>query len=215
MSRYRVLLFDLDGTLTDSAPGIVNCARYALAEMGLPEPEDLMCFVGPPLYVSFPKFCGLDEAQTKEAIRLYRERYATIGLFENGVYPGIPEMLMRLKNSGKRLFAATSKPEKFARQIMDRYGLSQFFEFIGGAALDGSRDDKNDVIDYVLETAGITDRSQVIMIGDREQDVLGAEKCGIPCMGVLWGYGSREELSASSLLAETPSEAADILLGKE
>ena len=215
MSRYSDLLFDLDGTLTDSAPGIINCAKHALSQMGLPQPENMMCFVGPPLYVSFPRFCGLDQAQTQEAIKIYRERYATIGLFENGVFPGIPEMLLRLKNAGKRLLVATSKPEKFARQIMDRYELSQFFEIIGGAALDGSRDDKNDVIEYVLAQAGITDRSRVIMIGDREQDVLGAEKCKIPCMGVLWGYGDREELSGAQIIAVTPSEAADILLGKE
>lgn len=214
MSRAEYLLFDLDGTLTDSAPGIIASARYALSTLGVSEPENIMRFVGPPLYVSFSEYCGLDEEHTREAIRLYRERYSVTGLFENSVYPGIPEMLTRLKDGGRRLFVATSKPETFAVRILDRFGLSDFFELIGGADLEGSRDEKNKVIEYVLERAEVTDRSRAVMIGDRSHDIIGAKQCGITSMGVLWGYGSPGELAehGADLTAADPSEAADILL---
>ncbi len=215
MQKYNNLLFDLDGTLTDSAPGIINCVKYALSEMRFPEPPDIMRFVGPPLCESFRDFCGMDEAHAQEAIKLYRSRYSTIGLFENAVYEGIPQMLERLKNSGKKLFVATSKPEIFSVRILDKFGLSDYFEIVGGASTDGTRDTKHDVIQYLLEKADIHDTSDVLMIGDRKHDIIGSHSLNIPCMAVLWGYGDADEFAqnGADYIVSEPSELAGFLLG--
>lgn len=212
--NFDTLLFDLDGTLTDSTEGIVRCLEYALERMGFDIPEDTNKFLGPPLYRSFAEFCGMNEEQVNEAVRIFRERYSTVGLFENRVYEGVPEMLKRLRDGGKRIMVATSKPEVYAVRIFDRFGLSQFFEIVGGANINGTRNDKDEVIEYVLEKAGISDRSSVLMIGDRRQDVIGAHKTGLKCMGILWGFGSIEELTeaGADFIAETPEKAADMLL---
>lgn len=212
--NFDTLLFDLDGTLTDSTEGIVRCLEYALERMGFDIPEDKNKFLGPPLYRSFAEFCGMNEGQVNEAVRIFRERYSTVGLFENRVYEGVPEMLKRLRDGGKRIMVATSKPEVYAVRIFDRFGLSQFFEIVGGANINGTRNDKDEVIEYVLEKAGISDRSSVLMIGDRRQDVIGAHKTGLKCMGILWGFGSIEELTeaGADFIAETPEKAADMLL---
>lgn len=214
MNRYKYILFDLDGTLTDSAPGILNCYRYALDAMGFDEPEDIMRVVGPPLYDSFAEICGMNESQVNEAVRIYRQRYAETGLFENNVYDGIPEMLRRLKNSGKRLFVATSKPEVFAVRILEKFNLAQYFDVIGGADINGTRNAKQEVIEYVLSLGDITDRNDVLMIGDRFHDIIGAKKCGIPCMSVLWGYGNKEEFiqHGADFIVNTPQETADIII---
>lgn len=214
MSIYNTLLFDLDGTLTDSAPGIISCFRHALSSMGFDEPENIMRVVGPPLYDSFAEFCGMNSEQVLEAVKIYRRRYADTGLFENNVYDGIPEMLRRLKDGGKRLLVATSKPEVFAVRILEKFDLAQYFDVIGGADINGSRSEKAEVIEYVLSRAGITDRSDVLMIGDRFHDINGAKKCGIPCMAVLWGYGCREEFTkyGADIIANTPQDAADIII---
>ena len=216
INNFDTLLFDLDGTLTDSTEGIVKCLEYALERMGYDIPEDTNKFLGPPLYTSFAEFCGMNVEQVNEAVRIFRERYSTVGLFENRVYDGIPEMLERLQKGGKRLMVATSKPEVYAVRIFDKFGLSPFFEAVGGANINGTRNDKNEVIEYVLEKAGITDRSRVLMIGDRRQDVLGAHKTGLKCMGILWGFGSVEELkeAGADYIAETPEKAADMLIGE-
>ncbi|SFW30753.1 HAD hydrolase-like protein [Ruminococcus flavefaciens] len=212
--NFDTLLFDLDGTLTDSTEGIVRCLEYALERMGFDIPEDTNKFLGPPLYRSFAEFCGMNEEQVNEAVRIFRERYSTVGLFENRVYEGVPEMLKRLRDGGKRIMVATSKPEVYAVRIFDRFGLSQFFEIVGGANINGTRNDKDEVIEYVLGKAGISDRSSVLMIGDRRQDVIGAHKTGLKCMGILWGFGSIEELTeaGADFIAETPIKAADMLL---
>ncbi|MGN0615722.1 HAD hydrolase-like protein [Ruminococcus flavefaciens] len=212
--NFDTLLFDLDGTLTDSTEGIVRCLEYALERMDFDIPEDTNKFLGPPLYRSFAEFCGMNEEQVNEAVRIFRERYSTVGLFENRVYEGVPEMLKRLRDGGKRIMVATSKPEVYAVRIFDRFGLSQFFEIVGGANINGTRNDKDEVIEYVLEKAGISDRSSVLMIGDRRQDVIGAHKTGLKCMGILWGFGSIEELTeaGADFIAETPEKAADMLL---
>ena len=212
--NFDTLLFDLDGTLTDSTEGIVRCLEYALERMGFDIPEDTNKFLGPPLYRSFAEFCGMNEEQVNEAVRIFRERYSTVGLFENRVYDGVPEMLKRLRDGGKRIMVATSKPEVYAVRIFDRFGLSQFFEIVGGANINGTRNDKDEVIEYVLGKAGISDRSSVLMIGDRRQDVIGAHKTGLKCMGILWGFGSIEELTeaGADYIAETPEQAADMLL---
>ena len=214
MAQYDTLLFDLDGTLTDSTEGILKCFEHAITELGFEAPKDTNSILGPPLRQSFAEFCGMNEQQVDEAVRIFRERYSTVGLFENHVYDGIPEMLEKLKSGYKRLMVATSKPQVYAVRIFDKFNLSRYFEFVGGAELDGSRDYKDEVIEYVLAQAGITDRSTVLMIGDRRQDVLGAHKTGIKCMGILWGYGSVEELtqSGADYIAKTPGEAADMLL---
>ncbi|NLT08787.1 MAG: HAD hydrolase-like protein [Ruminococcus sp.] len=215
MNRYEYLLFDLDGTLTDSAPGIMNCLRHALGIMGYDIPEKPERFLGPPLYESFAEYCGMDEEQVLKAVKLFRERYSTKGLFENSVYPDVPGMLDRLKNSGRHLMVATSKVDVYAERILARFGIAEYFEFIGGAELNGTRNEKWEVIEYVLSNTGITDRSSVLMIGDRKNDIIGAHKTGLKCMGILWGYGSGEELSeaGADYIANTPQEAADMLLG--
>ena len=214
MDNYKYLLFDLDGTLTDSAEGIINCVKHALDTMGLEVPDRLERFLGPPLYDSFAEFCGMNEEQVLEAVRIYRERYRDIGLFENRPYEGTEEMLGRLKNGGKELFVATSKPETFAVRILEKFGLSDYFRIIGGADINGSRNEKWEVIDYVLKKAGVTSRENVLMIGDRKHDIIGAHKTGLKCLGVLWGYGTREELTeyGADFFADTPQNAADMLL---
>ena len=214
MKKFDTLLFDLDGTLTDSTEGILNCLIYAIERMGFEVPEDTNIFLGPPIRQSFAEFLGMNGEQVDEAVRIFRERYSDTGLFENRVYDGIPEMLERLKSGGKRLMVATSKPQVYAVRIFEKFGLAQYFEIVGGAELDGSRDYKDEVIEYVLAKAGITDRSTVLMIGDRRQDVLGAHKTNIECMGILWGFGSMEELTqaGADYIARTPQEAADMLL---
>ncbi len=214
MKKFDTLLFDLDGTLTDSTEGILKCLAYALERMGYEVPEDTNKFLGPPLRQSLTEFLGMSMEQADEAVRIFRERYSVVGLFENRVYDGIPEMLERLKSGGKRLMVATSKAEIYAMRIFEKFGLAQYFEIVGGAELDGSRDYKDEVIEYVLAKAGITDRSTVLMIGDRRQDVLGAHKTNIECMGILWGFGSMEELTqaGADYIARTPQEAADMLL---
>lgn len=214
MKKFDTLLFDLDGTLTDSTEGILKCLAYALERMGYEVPEDTNKFLGPPLRQSLTEFLGMSMEQADEAVRIFRERYSVVGLFENRVYDGIPGMLERLKSGGKRLMVATSKAEIYAVRIFERFGLAQYFEIVGGAELDGSRDYKDEVIEYVLAKAGITDRSTVLMIGDRRQDVLGAHKTDIECMGILWGFGSMEELTqaGADYIARTPQEAADMLL---
>lgn len=213
MKDYRYLLFDLDGTLTDSAEGIINCVRHASDTMGFEMPDRPERFLGPPLYDSFAEFCGLDEAQVPEAVRIYRERYSETGLFENSVYDGTEEMLERLRSAGRELLVATSKPEVFAERILEKFGLAEYFRIIGGADINGTRNEKWEVIEYVLGRAGIT-ASEALMIGDRNNDVIGAHKMGMECLGVLWGYGSEQELVScgADYLAETPQTAADMLL---
>ena len=217
MKNFDTLLFDLDGTLTDSTEGILKCLVNAVEKMGFEVPEDMNKFLGPPIRQSFAEFIGMNEEQIDEAVRIFRERYSTVGLFENRVYERIPEMLERLKNGGKRLMVATSKPEVYAVRILERFGIAPYFEIVGGAELDGSRDYKHEVIEYVLAKANITDRSRVLMIGDRRQDVLGAHKTGLKCMGILWGYGSIEELdeAGADYIAETPQQVTDLLLRKD
>lgn len=214
MDKFTTLLFDLDGTLTDSQEGLVNCMKYAMDKMGYDMPDDAQKFLGPPLYQSFAEFLGMNENEVNEAVKIFRERYSTIGLFENRVYDGIPEMLKKLKDSGMRLMVATSKPQAYAVRILERFELLPCFEIVGGAGLDGTRNYKHEVIEYVLAQADITDRNSVLMIGDRKQDVLGAHKTSLKCMGILWGYGSYEELhnAGADFIARTPKEAADMLL---
>ena len=197
----KAILFDLDGTLTDSGEGIINCAILALEHFGLPVPsrEDLGVFVGPPLDDSFKKF-GVADHQVDEAIRIFRGRYLTKGKFENSPYPGIPEMLSQLQALGHDLYVATSKPEETAVEIMDHFDLSKYFKRICGATMDKARNSKSKVIAYLLDTCGRGDN--IIMVGDTAFDVIGAKSHNIPTIGVSWGYGmvrDMEEAGAVSI----------------
>ncbi len=216
MQQYQTILFDLDGTLTDSAPGILNSVRHACRKLQLEIPDDatLRRFLGPPLPSSFRDYLHLDEADVARAVEGFREYYPDKGIFENEVYPGIPELLADLKVAGKRVVMATSKPEGFAKRIMEHFALDGCFDVICGASMDESRSDKGEVIAYALQTAGITDLGDVVMVGDREHDVKGAARNGLPCIGAVYGYGTAEELTTAGAiaLAHTVQELHALLL---
>lgn len=197
---HKYVFFDLDGTLTDSAEGITNSVAYALKRWNI-EVEDkssLKCFVGPPLAESFERFFGFSKAQALDAVDEYRVYYSDKGIFENTVYPGIPELLGELRARGKRLILATSKPEHYARQILDHFDLLRYFDLVSGATMDSSRTRKELVVAYALSMLGEIDLSACIMVGDRAQDVIGAAHNGIECIGVLYGYGDISELTAAN-----------------
>ena len=183
--QYKTILFDLDGTLTDSAPGILNSVRYGCRRIGIPVPDEatLRRFLGPPLIDSFHNLCALNDADTARAVAAFREYFPDKGLFENEVYPGIPALLADLHARGCQLVLATSKPEEYARRIMEHFDLAQYFTAICGATLDETRTDKAEVIAYALDTIGLTDKTGVVMVGDREHDVIGAKKNALPCIG--------------------------------
>ena len=193
----QVILFDLDGTLTESGEGITKSVQYALEKMGHTEEnlDRLRCFVGPPLKEQFMRFCGFDEEQAEQAVAYYRERYTGVGIFENKLYPQIPELLEVLKINDKILGVASSKPEVFVKQILEYFNIAQYFQVITGSELDGRRTDKAEVIEEALHRLHMeNERDKVLMVGDKEHDVLGAKSCGIQCVGVAYGYGTREEL---------------------
>lgn len=213
---YEVILFDLDGTLTDPGEGITNSVCYALKKFGIEAPDrrQLYRFIGPPLCESFEKYYGFSSGQAREAVAYYREYYAEKGIFENMVYDGIAQMLTELRNAKRRLALATSKPEAYAKQILSHYALDSYFEVTAGAKMDGTRTKKDEVILYALESLHVTDRSSVIMVGDREHDIWGAKKTGIDSLGVLFGYGSKEELkqAKADYIAKNVQDIAKILL---
>lgn len=206
------IFFDLDGTLTDSGEGIINCAILALEHFGLPIPsrEEMRVFVGPPLDETFIKF-GVPAHQTQEAIRIYRTRYIPIGKFENHPYPGIEDALQTLKARGHRLYVATSKPEGTSVEILEKFGLAKYFDRICGATMDGSRSHKADVIAYLLKQAG--DVRNAIMVGDTAFDVIGAAAHGIPAIGVSWGYGEVADMekAGAAAIAHSMDELVELL----
>jgi phosphoglycolate phosphatase len=210
----RTILFDLDGTLSDSAPGIMASIEYAFEEMDLPFPGRRDELLGPPLKDIF-SMLHVPEDMLDRAVKLYRIRYGTIGKFENTVYDGIPELLGGLVENGDRLALATSKPDVYAVEILEHFGLAQHFTFIGGATLDGTRGPKAGVVAHTLAHLGDIDLSSTVMVGDRLHDVHGAAENGLETIGVLWGYGDLAELTeaGAKMLVETPTELADILLG--
>lgn len=205
------VLFDLDGTLTDSAPGIINSIRHALAKADAPVPdgETLTRFIGPPLIDSFMRYCGFTKAAAIQAVADYREYYASVGIFENRVYDGIVPMLERLGRAGITSLVATAKPELYARQILDHFDLTRHFRDIHGATMDERRNRKADIIAWAL--AHTTTEGPYVMVGDRANDVDGARANGLPCIGVLWGYGSASELSDATRLIRTPKELLDVV----
>ncbi len=196
----KAIFFDLDGTITDSGEGIMNCATLALEYFGLPVPsrEEMRVFVGPPLDQTFIRF-GVPADKTDEAIKVFRSRYTTVGKFENFPYPGVADMLQSLKEQGHRLFVATSKPEVMANEVIRHFDLDGYFEQIAGATLDGSRSHKADVITYLLGLTG--DVGQTLMVGDTAFDVIGAAAHGISTIGVSWGYGTVEDMEKAGAIA--------------
>lgn len=210
----KTILFDLDGTLTDSGEGIINCAILALQHFGCPIPdrEEMRSFVGPPLHESFIRH-GVPADQAEEAIRVYRSRYIPIGAYENTPYPGVRELLEALKAQGHTLYVATSKPEGMSIKILQHFDLARYFDRICGASMDTSRSSKEDVIAYLLSLSGRADNA--IMVGDTKYDVLGARAHGIPTIGVSWGYGKVEEMETAGAVAVADSmEELFILLNR-
>jgi len=202
---YRIILFDLDGTLTDSKEGIFNSLRYAFEQMGEPVPDDSMLtrFIGPPLQNSFMEYCGFDEQKALTAIRRFRDRYVPVGKFENAAAPGLPELCARLKERGYVLALASSKPEELCVAICDHFGYSPSLAVIAGSPPEGDWS-KADVIRDAFHRLGITEqeRSQVLMVGDRRFDVEGARECGIDCVGVeFFGYAAPGELEQAGAVA--------------
>lgn len=212
MKQY--LLFDLDGTLTDPMVGITSSVQYALEKFGIHVRylKELIPFIGPPLAESFQKFYGFSKEDAEKAIQYYREYYAPKGIFENEVYEGIPEMFAHLTEAGFTLLVATSKPTVFARKVLKHFGMEDYFSFVGGSELDGSRTKKAEVISYILKTCGI-EAKEAIMIGDRRHDIEGGKACGLESVGVLYGYGTEQELTEAGAdhIIRTVAELEDYL----
>ena len=196
--KYKVILFDLDGTLTDSQLGVTKSVSYALSSLGFTPPDlsELKKFIGPPLQKSFPKFYNLNEDKTNFAISKYREYFEEYGINENELYPYVSEVLSNLKNKGYKIVLATSKPEVFARQILENFNINHYFDGIFGASLDGSLIDKSDIIKIALSKFSNYSKNDFLMIGDRQHDIIGANENKIDSIGALWGYGSKDELMA-------------------
>lgn len=215
MSKYKIVLFDLDGTLSDPKIGITKSVQYALEKMGIIENDidKLDCFIGPPLQESFMEYYGMNVAQAKEAVEFYRERFKRKGMFENEVFPDIPPLLKALK-SRYTLVVATSKPTIFSEQILKYFHIGQYFKYVVGSNLDGTRTSKTEIIQYILNMFEEDRRSDFIMIGDRKYDMIGASQCGIDSIGVTYGYGSVEELRGCSptYLVGHVKEIKDILI---
>ncbi len=212
---HKAILFDLDGTLTDSGEGIINSVIPALEHYGIaiPSREELRVFVGPPLHDTFLRF-GVPADQLENATKIYRSRYIPIGKFENAPYPGIPELLETLKAQGHKLFVATSKPEPMAVEILEHFDLARYFDRICGAAMDTSRSSKEAVIAYLLEQNGSAEN--MVMVGDTKYDVIGAKAHGIPTIGVSWGYGEIDEMleAGAAAIAHTTQELLELLQGE-
>ncbi len=218
---WTTVFFDLDGTLTDSGEGITKSVQYALKkEFGIEveDPATLRSFVGPPLKEQFMAYTGCDEAQGERAVEVYREYFKPIGIFENSLYPGIPEMLRQLKEEGLCLVLTSSKPEGFCRIILEHFGIDVYFSAVVGSEMDGRRTAKADVIEEALFRTGMRDRRrEVVMVGDKMHDLLGANACGLDAVGVTYGYGSREELTGRGAvcIVDSTRELRNLLIGQK
>ena len=214
---FDTILFDLDGTLTDPALGITNSVAYALEKMGItpPERKKLLKFIGPPLAESFEKYYGLSKKDSYKAVDIYREYFAPKGIFENTVFEGVSKMLKNLKNAGKTIALATSKPIIFADKILKHFDLFDYFDLTVGSNLDGTLTDKAEVISVVLKKLNITDTETTVMVGDRSHDIIGGAKNNIKTIGVTFGYGSEEELinAGTTKIVHSVSELENLLLG--
>lgn len=200
-NEKQIILFDLDGTLTDPGVGITNSVMYALKKFGITvdDRKELYAFIGPPLSESFERFYGFDSYQAKEAVEIYREYFSEKGIFENSLIEGVDELLKFLKSQGKKIALATSKPEVYASRILEHFQIEEYFDVVAGSLLSGERTDKSEVICWALKQMREkynfqNSEEKTVMVGDREHDVAGAHKNHIPCIGVLFGYGSGEEL---------------------
>ena len=218
MKDYSTVFFDLDGTLIDSGEGVFNSVEYALKKIGI-EVEDkskLRCFIGPPLTVSFKTFYGFDDENADRGVVYYREYYKDKGIFECYVYDGIEECLKRLKKAGKRVMVATSKPEEYAKRILEKMGIAKYFDFIAGATMDEkTRANKIEIMQYAFDSCGVSP-DDTIMVGDRLFDIEGAKHFGMECIAVLYGYGSREEFEKyeAEYIVNTPADVAELILDK-
>lgn len=215
MGIFKYILFDLDGTLINSGKGIIKAVKYALKKYGIDEKNEalLRSFVGPPLNQQFAKCYGFSAEKSLEAVLVFREYYETKGILENEMYEGIDKVLQQLKNQGKYLIIATSKPEKFAHNILAQHDLEKYFDFIGGSLVDGSRVTKVQVLDYVLKTNKISDLNEVLMIGDTKFDILGAKHFGLKSLAVTYGYGTKEELlkTKPDFVVSVPKEILQVI----
>lgn len=210
----KYILFDLDGTIVESHPGITRSVKYALEKHGFvsPELDELKVFVGPPLGDMFSEFCGVSEKKATEMVNTYRERYTTIGKYECNLYDGIKDTLQKLKDMGKVLCVATSKPENSALEVLEYFGVKGYFDFIGGDTPEHDRPNKKAVINYVIDSMGISDKENIIMVGDTHYDIIGASEIGIKCIGVTYGYGEAEKLKniGAYRLADKPEAIAEM-----
>ena len=215
---FKNVFFDLDGTLTDSAEGIINSVEYALKRLGITvyKRSELYKFIGPPLSDSFAEFFGLSEEKCKEGVRLYREYFSEKGIYENKLYDGIQDLLEKTKAAGMTLVLATSKPQEFAEEILRYFDIAKYFDFIAAAEMNGKRNRKQDIINYALEISGVK-RNETVMVGDRKFDVLGAKSVGVASIGVLYGFGTEEELKEAGAdhIAKTPEEVFELLIYAE
>lgn len=215
---YNIILFDLDGTLTNSKEGITKCVQYSLKHFEIDEPDldKLTCFIGPPLLNGFMEEYGFDEKKSRLAVEKYRERFSEIGLFENEVYTGIEDLLKELTNQGKVLAVATSKPGVYTERILGKFNLRKYFKVVVGSELDGTRNNKGEVIEEVLKQLKLSKEELLatIMVGDRNHDIIGAKSCGIPCIGVEFGFAEENELklAGADYIVDSVRELKEFLI---
>ncbi|MBR6523183.1 MAG: HAD-IA family hydrolase [Clostridia bacterium] len=213
---YKYILFDLDGTLTDPKEGITGCVRYALPFVGIDPPpaDELLDFIGPPLVDSFIRRFGMTKENAELALKKYRERFSTVGMFENRVYDGVPQMLEALKNAGCTLAVASLKPLVFVEKILERFSLSNYFSVVAGSDLEGKKHTKKQIIDDVLSSLSPIPKSDIVMVGDRHQDIEGAKQAGIISVGVTYGYAACGELSGAGahFICDSPDDVAKTIL---
>ncbi len=219
---YKVVLFDLDGTLTDSREGICKSVQYALVKMGLPAPQlkDLECFIGPPLKTSFREFYGIEGEDAKRATAYYRERYSEVGKYENMPYPGMKDLLKTVKEAGYILAVASSKPEIYVEDILKHFGLYEYFDCVTGSDMEGKRGEKEDVIEEAFQRMGLTPKMRkqtAVMVGDRYFDINGAKYFGIDSIGVTYGFAKEGELqeAGATYVVDTVEELQELLLRKK
>lgn len=216
MKNYKNILFDLDGTITDSGEGIINSVIYSLKKFEIEENdiEKIKKFIGPPLKESYKNFYKMDKEQCEKAVTYYREYYQVKGIFENRLYDGVEELLKKLKYDGKKVILATSKPQQYAEQILKYFKIDMLFDFVKGSNMDGSGTEKSLIIESVIKELGLK-VEECIMVGDRKFDIIGAKICGIESIGVLYGYGNREELAfeKADFIIENPFEVYEIVKG--
>ena len=217
---YDLVLFDLDGTLTDPKEGITKCVQYALASFGINEPnlDNLICFIGPPLKTQFMEYCGFSNSEADEAIKKFRERFEPVGIFENRPYEGIHELLGELKANGMTLAVATNKPTVFAKRILERYDLIGYFDAVEGCEMNGEGIEKWTTIEKLLNIFNHSeDRAEaVVMVGDRKHDIVAAKTCGIDSIGLRMGYAASGELeeAGATYIADDLSQLKELLINK-